>query len=125
MAGIPTAEATSLLAAVFNGSTYTGDSALYVQLHTADPGTAGTSSVASNSTRKQITFASAASGQVASNNAPQWTSVSTSETYAYISIWSALTGGSCRWSGPLNSSQSVTAGDTYTLTSGQVTVSLS
>lgn len=125
MAGIPTSEATSLLAAVFNAGTYTGDASLFVQLHTGDPGTAGTANVASNSTRKSITFAAAASGAVASSNAPSWTSVPTSETYAYISIWSASTGGSCRWSGPLNASQAVTAGDTYTLTSGQVTVSLS
>lgn len=125
MAGIPTTEATALLAAVFNAGSYTGDAALYAQLHTGDPGTAGTANVAANSTRKQITFAAAASGQVASSNAPSWTSVPASETYAYISIWSAATGGSCRWSGPLNAAQAVSAGDTYTLTSGQVVVSLS
>lgn len=125
MAGIPTAEATSLLVAVFNAGTYTGDAALYVQLHIGDPGTAGTANVAANSTRKQITFASAAAGSVASNNAPAWTSVPAAETYAYISIWSATTGGSCRWSGPLNASQAVNAGDNYTLNSGAVTVGLS
>lgn len=125
MAGIPTSQATSILAAVLNGGTYTGDASVFVQLHTGDPGTAGTANVAANNTRKQITFAAASAGSCASSNAPSWTSVPASETYAYVSLWSALTAGSCRWSGPLNAPQAVTAGDTYTLGSGQVTVGLS
>lgn len=125
MAGIPTAEAQKILASIFNAAAFTAPSAVYVQLHTGDPGTACTSGVASNSTRKQITFASASGGSVASNSAPSWTNVPASETYAYISLWDALTTGNPLWSGPLTSSQAVTAGDTYTLTSGQVTVSLS
>lgn len=125
MAGIPTTEATALLKAVFNATAYTSPSGVYVQLHTADPGTACTTAVAANNTRKQITFATAAAGSVASSNAPSWTSVPASETYAYISLWDAVSAGNPLWSGPLNSAQAVSAGDTFTLTSGQVTVTLS
>ena len=124
MAGIPTTEATAILKAVFNATPYTSPTSVFVQLHTGDPGAACTSLVASNSVRKQITFATAASGSVASNSAPSWTSVPASETYAYVSLWDAVSAGNPLWSGPLNTAQAVTAGDTYTLTSGQVTVSL-
>lgn len=125
MAGIPTSEATSLLAAVLNGTNYTAPTSHYAQLHTGDPGTACTANVAANSTRQAITFAAAASGSCASSNAPSWASVPASETYSHISLWSASTGGSPLWSGPLNAPQAVSTGDTYTLTSGQVTVALS
>ena len=125
MAGIPTAEATKLLAAVFTGTAYTSPTTLWVQLHTGDPGAACTSLVAANSTRKQITFAAVSGNQAVSNNAPQWTNVPASETYADVSIWDASTAGNPLWSGPLTVAQAVTAGDTFTLTSGQVTVTLS
>lgn len=98
---------------------------VYVQLHTADPGTAGTTAVAGNNVRKAVTFAAAASGSKASNADVTWTNVSTSETYAYVSLWDASTAGNFLWAGALTASKAVNAGDTFTLTSGQVTVAIS
>lgn len=96
----------------------------YVQLHTADPGAAGTTAVASNSTRKQVTWNAAASGSKAAAADVSWTSVPASETYAYVSMWDAASAGNYLWSVALNASQAVTAGDTYTLTAANLTAAI-
>lgn len=112
-----------LLDAVFNNVSFTVAQA-YVQLHTADPGEAGTNAAAGETTRKALSVAAAASGQVVSDADLTWTSVSTTETYHSVSVWDASTSGNCLWSGPLTATKAVTAGDTFTIPSGQLTVSL-
>lgn len=97
---------------------------VWVQLHTGDPGAAGTANVAGNNTRKTMAFAAAAAGSKATNADITWTGVSTSETYTHVSLWDAAAAGNYLWSGPLTASKAVNAGDTFTLTSGQVSVGL-
>lgn len=97
---------------------------VWVQLHTADPGTAGTTAVAGNNVRKSVTFAAAASNSKVTNADITWTSVSTTETYSHVSLWDASAAGNFLWSGALTASKAVTAGDTFTLTSGQVSVAI-
>jgi len=53
-----------------------------------------------------------------------WTSVAAGETYTHISLWDASTAGNCIFTGPLSASKTVNAGDTFTIPSGQLTVSL-
>jgi hypothetical protein len=48
--------------------------------------------------------------------------VSTTETYTHWSLWDALTSGNALWSGALSSSASVTAGDTFQITSLTLTL---
>lgn len=98
---------------------------VYVQLHTADPGTAGTTAVAGNSTRKQISWAAAASESKAASADVTWTNVSTAETYSHISLWDASTAGNFLWAGALTAAKAVNAGDTFTLTAANLTVALS
>lgn len=98
--------------------------AVYVQLHTADPTDAGTTAVAGETDRVVATFAAAASGQCVSDADIQWVSVAATETYHSVSLWDASTSGNCLWTGPLTVPKAVTAGDTFTIPSGQLTVSL-
>lgn len=96
----------------------------YVKLHTADPGEAGTTAAAGETTRKSLTSAATSNGVFTSTNDLTWTSVSTTETYSHISLWDASTAGNCLWVGALTASKAVTAGDTFVISAGQLTVTL-
>jgi hypothetical protein len=109
---------------VFRATSYAGQSTVYVQLHTGDPGEDGTANVASNSTRKGVTFAAASAGTSTSSADAAWTNVPASETYSHISLWDNSTGGNCLWYGALTASKAVSAGDNFTIASGSLTVSL-
>ena len=115
-----------MLDAVAGRTTYTAEAGVYVQLHTASPGAAGTSAVAGNTTRTQSTFGSAASTGAISNTAQiQWTSVSNTETYTHVSLWSASSGGTFLGSDDLPVSKAVTAGDTFTIAIGDLDLTIS
>lgn len=106
------------------GTAFTAPTNTYVQLHTADPGAAGTTAVVSpDPTRKQITWSAAASGSKAMSGSLSWTSwASGTETITHISIWDASSAGNFLWSGALTQSKTVNDNDTFQLTS--LTVSL-
>lgn len=91
--------------------------ATYLKLHTGDPGEDGTANAATNATRQAITWSAPSSGSMASAATVTWTNVSTTETYSHWSLWDATTAGNCLWTGALGSSASVTAGDTFEVTS--------
>lgn len=94
---------------------------VFAQLHTGDPGAAQTANLSSNTTRNQITFAPAASGSIALATSPAPWNMTTTETIAAISLWSAATSGVpygtilLTTNGTTPSPQSVTPGDTFTL----------
>lgn len=95
--------------------------AVWVKLHTGDPGSAGANNAAANTTRQQATFGAAASSRAISNTAViEWTSVPNSETYSWISLWSASTGGTFLGRDDLSSSAAVTAGDTFRIPVGDL-----
>ena len=113
------------LNALRGNADYTKAAANYVQLHTGDPGSAGTSNTSSGSTTRSALTQSAASGgsiSITGTN-PSWTNGGTSETITHISVWSASTSGTFLYSVALASSKAWASGDTLTLTS--CTVSLS
>lgn len=94
----------------------------YVKLHTGDPGEDGTNNAAGETTRKSVSFSAASSGSMASSATVTWTNVSTTETYSHWSLWDASTSGNCLWTGAFSSSASVTAGDTFQITSLTLTL---
>lgn len=112
-----------LLDAIFNGTSYV-EADRYVQLHIGDPGETGAGNVAAETTRKSVTSAAASSGTFTSVNDLQWTNVAGTETISHISIWDASTSGNCLWYGALTVSKAVNAGDTFTIATGSLTVSL-
>jgi hypothetical protein len=96
---------------------YTMPTTVYLKLHTADAGEAGTTAAATETTRKATSWATAASGSIATSATVEWTNVSTTETYSHWSMWDASTAGNCLWTGALSASAAVTAGDTFQITS--------
>lgn len=102
-------------------TTYTANAAVYAKLHLGDPGSAGTSNPAVETTRQLVTFGSAASAAAISNTAViEWTNVSTSETYSHVSFWTASSGGTFLGRDDLSSTAAVTAGDTFRVPIGDL-----
>jgi hypothetical protein len=95
---------------------WTMPTTVYLKLHTADPGEAATTAAAGETTRKSVSWASAASGSIASSATVEWTNVASTETYTHWSLWDASTAGNALWTGALSSSAAVTAGDTFQIT---------
>jgi hypothetical protein len=121
MGTVSDAVANKILDAVAGRTNYTAETAVWVKLHLGDPGAAGTSNPAVETTRKQATFGSAASGRAISNTAAvEWTNVSTSETYSHVSFWDASTGGTFLGRDDLSSTAPVTAGDTFRIPIGDL-----
>lgn len=111
-----------LLDHVTGTAAFTAPSNFYLQLHTGDPGEAGTSNAATETTRQAASFGSASSGSITTSATVEWTNVSTTETYTHWSAWDASTAGNCLWYGALSASASVTAGDTFQITSLSLTL---
>ena len=96
---------------------WTMPTTVYVKLHIGDAGEDGTTNAAANTSRQSAAWNSAATGSIATSATITWTNVSTTETYSHWSAWDASTAGNCLWTGALSSSASVTAGDTFQITS--------
>jgi hypothetical protein len=124
--GLASATAASILDALANQTNYTAPTALWIQLHTADPGAAGTTAVATETDRVDITtfFAAASGGTCTTNAAITWTNVAGSEDFTHYTVWSASTNGTFYWSGTVTAN-AVTAGDTFTIAAGDLDLSIS
>ena len=96
----------------------------WLKLHTGDPGAAGTSNAAGNTTRKQAPFSAASGGAVTNSAAVEWTNVNTAEDYTHVSGWTAESGGTFGWSGVITAN-AMQVGDTFRLPAGDVDLSLS
>jgi hypothetical protein len=112
----------------YRGTNATAPTAIWVKLHTADPGAAGaTAAAAGDTTRKQATFA-APSGTTPraialSANVTGWVNGGTSETITHVSVWDASSAGNFLHSAALTASQAWVSTNTFTLTSLGVNLS--
>lgn len=125
MGTIAEGERNKMLDALTGRTTYTANAGMYVKLHLGDPGAAGTSNAAANTTRQQATFGSAAATGAISNTALiEWTSVPNTETYSHISLWTASSAGTFLGSDDLSSTAAVTAGDTFRIPIGDLDIAV-
>lgn len=95
----------------------------FVQLHTAAPGPAGTTAVATEADRMAVTWGTAAAGAMTTTTDAEWTSVAGTEDYTRISVWTLASGGSCGFTG-LVTANPVVAGDTFTIAASDLDVSI-
>jgi hypothetical protein len=120
MAGIVNA-GKHLMLAGFSGT------AVHASLHTADPGSDGSSEVSGGSpayTRESISWASPSSGAVASNSNIVF-DVPASTTITHLGYWSASSGGTFYGSRALDTNQTFATQGTYTISSGNLTETVS
>jgi hypothetical protein len=120
--GISSYLADELLDAVGNNSSF-AVGAVYVKLHTGDPGANGTGNPATETTRKAASFGASSSGTLTSDADITWTNISGSEDATFFTAWDSATTGNFLFSGSINGN-AYTAGDTYVIPSGSLTVSL-
>src|SRR3954453_9155993 len=123
--GIAAATLNSWLDALCRSVAYTDPVAFFVKLHLGDPGAAGATSPAANTTRQSVTFAAASGGSIASSADVVWTSVPNAETYSHVSFWDASSAGTFLGSDDLATPRLVAIGDTFTIASGSLTVAVS
>jgi hypothetical protein len=96
---------------------------VYVKLHTGDPGANGTSNAATETTRKAVSFGAASGGSLASDDAVTWTNIAGSQDATHFTAWDNVSAGNFLFSGTITANP-YTAGDTFTIASGALTVSL-
>lgn len=99
------------------GSAMSAVTTAYAQIHTGDPGAAGTANVAAgSSTRSAISHTAASAAAMAlTGTAPSWTNGGTSETITHISVWDASSGGNLQYTIALTASKAWASGDVLTL----------
>jgi hypothetical protein len=99
------------------GAAYGPVAGTFVQLHTGDPGAAGTANVSVGSaTRNSFTFAASSSGSALALGTPPsaWTNGGTSETLTHVSVWTASSAGTLLFTVALTASKAWASGDTFT-----------
>jgi hypothetical protein len=100
------------------GSAYSAVAGTFAQLHTGDPGAAGTANVSAGSTtRNSFVFSDSSAGSALSLGTPPaaWTNGGTSETLTHISVWTASTSGTLLFTVALTVSRAWASADTFTL----------
>ena len=112
----------SFLNALGNNTSY-AVTQVYIKLHVGDPGSAATANAATETTRKSVSFAAASAGAIASDADISWTNISGSQDATHFSAWDSLTAGNFLFSGTITGN-AYTAGDTYTISSGNLSASL-
>lgn len=122
--GLASGQADAILDALCRSVAYSDPAGFFVKLHTGDPGAAGASNAAGETTRQSVTFSAASGGAITNSAAVTWTNVSTTETISHVSFWSANAAGTFLGSDALNSSRSLTAGDTFEIAIGDLDISL-
>ena len=121
-AGLSSYLANAWLNALGNNTSFSV-ATVYVQLHVGDPSSTGTANTATETTRKSASFSAASSGALASDADVTWTNIAGSQDATFFSAWDNSTSGNFLFSGTI-SGNPYTAGDTYTIPSGSLSVSL-
>jgi hypothetical protein len=120
--GISATLANSWLDALCNATAYS-ETNTYAQLHTADPGAAGTTGVSTVTTRPALSWAAAAGGACATDTTAAWTNWAgtNGEVVSDISVWDASTAGNFLFSANLAANKTMNTGDTLNITSITIT----
>jgi hypothetical protein len=116
-AGISATNLANVWLNILRNTTGTAIAAVFVKLHTGDPGAAGANNAAVGSTtRPAVTWSAPASGSMAiTGTAPSWTNGGTSETLSHVSFWDSSTAGNFLGSAALSATQAWASGNVYTL----------
>ena len=112
----------SWLDALGNNTSY-AVAQVYVKLHVGVPGALGTANPATETTRKAVSFGAASTGAIASDADISWTNIAGSQDATHFTAWDNVSAGNFLFSGTITGN-AYTAGDTYTISSGNLSASL-
>jgi len=103
-----------------SAASFTAPTDIYLQCHTADPGSAGTTAVSTGiATRTVADWAAASAGSIALTATVAFAATG-SDTITHISAFSASTAGTFYWSAALTVAKAVTNGDTLNITAATI-----
>lgn len=120
--GLSAYAANKFLDALGNNTSFAVNSA-YVKLHIGDPGANGTANPADETTRKAVSFGAASAGSITSDADITWTNITGSQDATFFTAWDSESAGNFLFSGSITGN-AYTAGDTLTISSGTLVVSL-
>jgi len=112
----------SFLNALGNNTSY-AVTTVFIKLHVGDPGANGTANPATETTRKSVSFGAASAGAIASDADISYTNISGSQDATHFTAHDNVSAGNFLFSGTITGN-AYTAGDTYTISSGNLSASL-
>lgn len=115
-----------LLGAVYNSAAFGVGNNPYISLHDSDPGETGAGEITAGAftyARQQSAFGSPGAGATENAGAITWTNLP-AKTITHLGVWDAVSSGNFLWGGALNTSKTTNAGDTFTINSGSLDVTL-
>jgi hypothetical protein len=121
-AGISNFLANSWLDALGNNTSF-AVTTVFIKLHVGDPGPSATANAAIETSRKEASFSAASTGTLTSDAAITYTNIAGSQDATFFSAFDNETAGNFLFSGTITAN-AYTAGDTFTISSGSLTVSL-
>ena len=117
----------ALINATLRNTSYTSPTTVYVGLYTSDPGEGNTGTEVSGGSyaRTAVTFGAPANG-VSTNSASVTfpTATGTWGTVTHIGILDASTSGNLLYYTPLDASKAIASGDVFTISTGNLSVTL-
>jgi hypothetical protein len=113
--GLAATTAANAFLNVYRATNITAPAGMFMKLHTADPGAAGTTAASAVTTRNAVTWAAASGGSMALSSISGY-SMTATETITHVSFWDSATVGNFWQSAALTSSQAVINGSTLNFT---------
>jgi hypothetical protein len=117
----------AIINATLRNTAYTSPAAVYVGLYTSDPGEGNTGTEVSGGSyaRTAVTFGAPSNG-VSTNSASVTfpTATGTWGTVTHIGILDATTSGNLLYYTPLDASKSIASGDVFTISTGNLSVTM-
>ncbi len=117
----------ALLNVTLRATAYTAPTTVYVGLYTTDPTDANTGTEVSGGSyaRTSVTFGAPSNGVTTNSGAVTFpTATGTWGTVGWIGILDAATSGNLLYHTPLTASKSITSGDIFTISIGNLSVTL-
>lgn len=117
----------ALINATLRNTSYTSPATVYVGLYTTDPGEGNTGTEVSGGSyaRTAVTFGSPSNGVTTNSGAVTFpTATGTWGTVTHIGILDASTSGNLLYYTPLDASKSIASGDVFTISAGNLSVTL-
>jgi hypothetical protein len=117
----------ALLNVTLRATSYTAPTTVYVGLYTSDPTDAnsGTEVSGGSYARTSVTFGAPSNGVTTNSGAVTFpTATGTWGTVGWIGILDAATSGNLLYHTPLTSSKAITSGDIFTISIGNLSVTL-
>ena len=117
----------ALINATLRNTSFTSPAAVYVGLYTTDPGEGNTGTEVSGGSyaRTAVTFGAPSNGVSTNSGSVTFpTATGTWGTVTHIGILDASTSGNLLYYTPLDASKSISSGDVFTISAGNLSVTL-